>query len=177
MPELSWHALRGHLQDNYNGYYQQFASLEVAENKHATRNTLARKAEGFGFMCWIKEVDLNAEDALLRNFHLYLGKTAASDVGFPMIQQMLKEIFSSKNLQVATTLGEPSIWQMSSSERQQLVEHWRSEVSTVKLVEQVAELHRRHQEARQIEQRILADNTGFQLKRRKCRALSNVVAS
>ncbi|KAH0543461.1 hypothetical protein FGG08_002226 [Glutinoglossum americanum] len=164
MPELSWHVLREYIQENYNGYYQQFASLEAAGSEHGADNSLARKAEGFGFMCWIKEVDINAEEALLRNFHLYLGKSAVSDVGFPIVQQMLKEIFCSKNLHIATTLGEPSIWQMSSSERQQLVERWRSEVGTIKLVEQVAELHRRHQEARQNEQRILADNTGVQLK-------------
>ncbi|KAI9783521.1 MAG: hypothetical protein M1839_003691 [Geoglossum umbratile] len=165
-PEASWHVLREHVQECYNGYYQQFASLEVAENNYAEDNTTARKAEGFGFMCWIKEVDINAEEDLLRNFHLYLGKSAASSAGSHTIQQMLKEIFSSKNLQVTSTLGEPSIWQMTSSERRQLVERWNSEISKARVVEQVAELHRRHQEARRYEQRIRAENTSFELKKK-----------
>src|SRR4051794_34304618 len=87
-PEASWHVLRGHVQECYNGYYQQFASLEFAENNYAEDNTTARKAEGFGFMCWIKGVDINAEEDLLRNFHLYLGKSAASSAGSHTIRQM-----------------------------------------------------------------------------------------
>jgi hypothetical protein len=168
-PEASWHVLREHVRECHNGYYQQFASLEVTESSFTGHDATAHKAEGFGFgfLCWIKGVDLNAEEDLLRNFHLYLGKAATSNTGSGIIRQMLKEIFSAKNLQTAPTLQEPNIWQMTLSERQQLVERWKSEIGKIRVVEKIAELHRRHQEARQYEQRIHTDNSSFQLKNSK----------
>ena len=166
-PEASWHVLREHVQECHNGYYQQFASLEVAENSFVGNNATVRKAEGFGFLCWIKGVDLNAEEDLLRNFHLYLGKSAISNAGSHIIRQMLREIFSAKDLQTAPTLQEPNIWQMTPSERRQLVERWKSEIGKIRVAEQIAQLHRRHQEARRYEQRISTDNVSFQLRNSK----------
>ncbi|KAI9704227.1 MAG: hypothetical protein M1836_007088 [Candelina mexicana] len=148
--DLSWCSVRNHLTENYSDIYRQFLALEKPEHSFEGHRAI-RHAGGFGFHCWKSGLDIRALNTLSVEFATYLGVDPStgdtSGSGTRVIESLLAEIVSrSRNLDAIVSSG-TSIWSMSPTERTSMVEKWKMEIGPRKFVEQLGEIHRRHQVA------------------------------
>lgn len=139
--------MRSHLIEKYPNLYQQFKTLENTDPA-PDGNRYARHAGGFGFHCWKCGYDLQALDRLSVEFATYLGVDPSDEntsrSGTRVIQSLLADIVSRSRDMSAIVSSESSIWSMSPFERTSMVDQWKREIGPQKLVEQLAEIHRRH---------------------------------
>ncbi|KAI9794294.1 MAG: hypothetical protein M1835_006682 [Candelina submexicana] len=148
--DLSWCSVRNHLTEKYPDIYRQFLALEKPEHSFEGHRAI-RHAGGFGFHCWKSGLDIRALNTLSVEFATYLGVDPStgdtSGSGTRVIESLLAEIVSrSRNLDAIVSSG-TSIWSMSPTERTSMVEKWKMEIGPRKFVEQLGEIHRRHQVA------------------------------
>jgi hypothetical protein len=130
--------------------YDQFAVLDTT-TQQKSRIRLARHAGGFAYLCWAEGHDLEALQTMTREFSTYLGidPNASDENAVPIgrVQQWLDEIVASAR-EVSDSLTSANIWTMSPQERWSLMQKWREEIGTRTVLEKTAEIHRRHQLAR-----------------------------
>lgn len=144
--DLSWHAVQDHLRLKYPEIYSQFTMLGSSEYGMSELR-LARKAGGFAFYYWAEGGDINNLRQLPSEFAAHLGVDISRDenaLGGITIEKLLVKVASHAQLQ-ATLAASHNVWSLSLSGRKELLNQWTSELDVIVSVEQLVEIHRRHQ--------------------------------
>ncbi len=147
----SWPAVRGHLKTEYKNAFDSFVGLEKIDESKLSDIRLARKAGGFAFEFWCQGGDIEDIDQLLKCFSTILG-TNESTCGLDAVEEQASKgrVFATIKANVGQTLGRrhgDDVWSLSMEERQQLPKKWKDEVNPCAIIDQTAEVHRRHQSA------------------------------
>ena len=145
---MSWLAIRGHLQANYKSIFDRFAGLEVVNDQLLADIRVARKAGGFAFEYWCQGGDISDVKQLLVCFDTMLGDSdpAVGHDNAKARERVLATIARNvEHAKVDVEVGsERDVWDMSLGERELLLEKWKQEINPLALVDQMAEIHRRH---------------------------------
>jgi len=145
---MSWLAIRGHLQANYKSIFQRFSGLETVSDQLLSDIRLARKAGGFAYEYWCRGGDINDVEQLLVCFDTMLG-----DSQLPRELDTLKtrervlatiaQNVERAKFDIDVTSGR-DVWSLSLEERELLQKKWKDEICPWAIVDQTAEIHRRH---------------------------------
>ena len=149
---MSWSAIRDHLEEHHKSAFRAFADLEYVESHHQfSEIRAARQAGGFAFEFWCAGGDLKDIDSLLNSFDGMLGKNEVYDCTMdPDKQSRARDAVITQvlhNAQQISGTQESDIWAMPHTGRLDLVKNWREEAGRALLVDQIVEIHRRHQAA------------------------------
>lgn len=109
---------------------------------------LARKAGGFAFTYWSEGGDINNLRQLPSDFATHLGIDASELSGVSNVKKFLSKVASHTELQAKLAAGN-NVWSLSLHARKELINRWSAELDSKVLVEQLVEVHRRHQLALQ----------------------------
>ncbi|MCJ1426299.1 hypothetical protein MMC29_004202 [Sticta canariensis] len=145
---ISWPAIRGHLKVNYKAAFDSFVSLESIDEAKLSDIRLARKAGGFAFEYWCQGGDIKDVDQLLERFETMLGSNDSLS-GMEYTDERSKDrvlATIAKNAELVRSSGrENDVWTLALKERKALSMKWKEEVSPWTIIDQAAEIHRRHQ--------------------------------
>lgn len=146
----SWPAIRGHLKRNYKTAFDSFVGLESIDEARLSDIRLARKAGGFAFEYWCQGGDIKDVNQLLEHFETMLGSNnslkSMGDVDERSRDRVLATI--TKNAQRVGSRGNDNdVWALALKNRRELSRKWKEEVNPWTIVDQTAEIHRRHQSA------------------------------
>ena len=148
---ISWLAIRGHLQANYNPIFQRFAKLETVDEQLLSDIRLARKAGGFAFEYWCRGGDLNDVEQLLVCFDTMLGDSNVTGEHDHVRTRERVLATIAQNVEHAKVdvdeVSGRNVWSLSLEERELLLKKWKGEICPWIIVDQTAEIHRRHQAA------------------------------
>lgn len=146
----SWPAIRGHLKVNYKAAFDSFVSLESIDEAKLSDIRLARKAGGFAFEYWCQGGDIKDVDQLLERFETMLGSNDSLS-GVEYADESSKDrvlaTIARNAEQVRSSGRENNVWTLTLKERKELSMKWKEEVSPGTIIDQAAEIHRRHQSA------------------------------
>lgn len=112
---------------------------------------LARKAGGFAFSHWSEGGDINNLRQLPSEFATHLGIDISRFAELPSVsnvKRLLVKVASNTELQAKRAAGD-NVWSLSLPARRELIDRWSAELDSQVLVEQLVEVHRRHQLALQ----------------------------
>ncbi len=167
---MSWLAIRGHLQANYKSVFDRFAGLETVNDQLLSDIRLARKAGGFAFEYWCRGGDINDVEQLLICFDTMLGNCDLSREhdNIKTRDRVLATI--ARNVEQAKVdngvISGRDVWSLTLAERELLQRKWKEEICPWTIVDQTAEIHRRHlvavNERKKIQQEIDARCLGQQ---------------
>ena len=135
--------------------FDHFTSLE-AVGERLSDIRLARQAGGFAFEYWCRGGDISDVDQLLDVFGTMLGvnnplgeidefQQNARDRVLASITRNAKRI---ENINAGIDL-----WGLPRQERESLMRKWKAEVNPWAIVDRTAEVHRRHQAARDLKRK------------------------
>ncbi|KAI9870942.1 MAG: hypothetical protein M1830_003607 [Pleopsidium flavum] len=144
--DVSWHAIQDHLRLHYPRIHSQFTTLGSTEYG-SSELRLARRAGGFAFYYWSEGGDINNLRQLPSEFATHLGVDISNGEKFsgaPTIEKLLVKVALHAELQ-AKLAASHNVWSLTFSARKELVNGWRSELNVQVLIEQLVEIHRRHQ--------------------------------
>lgn len=143
--ELTWHKVNDFLRLQYPGVYSQFSALSEYE-QDLSELRLARKAGGFAFKHWSEGGDIDNLRQLPYEFATYLDVDPAvlDRMGSPAIERLLRKLAIHTELR-AERAAVDNVWSLPKSARTELREKWKAALDPKILVEQLAEIHRRHQ--------------------------------
>lgn len=168
----SWPAIRGHLKTNYQAAFDSFVGLESIDEAKLSDIRLARKAGGFAFEYWCQGGDIKDVDQLLERFETMLGSNNSLS-GMEDADERSRDRVLATITRNAERLGssglEDDVWTLALKERKELSKKWKEEVNPFTIIDQAAEIHRRHQAAvskkkdvsRKIDARCLAQRRYF----------------
>lgn len=147
--KLGWMALKDHMKANHPDIFEYFTSLEYAAGDVDLRR--ARKFKTFAYQFWIEGGDLKNIDMLIERLSEILGtcglpKDESPHRGAKVKEKLLAELRRNSQA-VITAAGGSTLWALSLEERQALHASWKNEMSSWKICEAFAEIHRRHQAA------------------------------
>ncbi|KZF19706.1 P-loop containing nucleoside triphosphate hydrolase protein [Xylona heveae TC161] len=144
---LDWHVVKEHLASHYPSIYDQFSSMESADDGSPNRR-LARKAIGFIYHCWSQGADIVSLPTLSEEFGTYLGVDPFfennSSAAPGIIQALFDKITTRCRQSHDLTAHGVNIWSMSLTERHDLLDRWKNELGDRLLVDQLVELQCRH---------------------------------
>ena len=146
---ISWPAIRGHLKLNYKAAFDSFVSLESVGEAKLSDIRLARKAGGFAFEYWCQGGDIKDVDQLLERFETMLGSNDSLS-GMENADETKDRVLATiaRNAeQVRSSKRESNVWTLGLKERKELSMKWKEEVGPWTIIDQAAEIHRRHQSA------------------------------
>ena len=149
-PDLSWHSAQGYLCLNHPKIYSQFAMLGSPDSD-LSELCLARKAGGFAFSHWSEGGDINNLRQLPFEFATHLGIDISNPTepsGVSNVKKLLVKVASHTELQAKLAAGD-NVWSLSLPARRELINRWSAELDSKVLVEELVEVHRRHQIALQ----------------------------
>lgn len=149
-PDLSWHSVQEYLRLKHPKVYSQFAMLGSSDC-NLSELRLARKAGGFAFSHWREGGDIDNLRQLPFEFAKHLGidtSRSAELSGVTNVKKFLVKVASHTELQAKRAAGD-NVWSLSLPARNELINRWSSELDSKVLVEQLVEVHRRHQIALQ----------------------------
>lgn len=134
---------------NYASAFESFVGLETIPESKLADIRLARKAGGFAFEYWCRGGDIEDIDQLLECFSTILGNNG-SPGGMDSVEEerVTKSVLASISHNADLTLSRRSkndIWSLSLEERRHLWTKWKEEVNAWIIVDQAAEIQRRHQ--------------------------------
>lgn len=134
---------------NYANAFESFVGLETIDESKLADIRLARKAGGFAFEYWCRGGDIKDIDQLLECFSTILGSNG-SPGGMDSVEeeQVTKSVLASISHNADLTLSrrpKDDIWSLSLEERRHLWTKWKEEVNPWIIVDQTAEIQRRHQ--------------------------------
>lgn len=134
---------------NYANAFESFVGLETIDESKLADIRLARKAGGFAFEYWCRGGDIEDIDRLLECFSTILGNNG-SPGGMDSVEEerVTKSVLASISHNADLTLSRRSkddIWSLSLEERRHLWTKWKEEVNPWIIVDQTAEIQRRHQ--------------------------------
>lgn len=149
MEFTSWPAVREHLKTNYANAFNSFVGLESIDESKLSDIRLARKAGGFAFEYWCRGGDIEDIDQLLECFSTILGNND-SPGGMDSVEEerATKSVLASITINLDRTLSSRSkddVWSLSLEERRHVWKKWKEEVNPWIIIDQIAEIHRRHQ--------------------------------
>lgn len=145
----SWPAVREHLKIKYANAFESFVGLETIDESKLADIRLARKAGGFAFEYWCRGGDIEDIDQLLECFSTILGSNGLPG-GMDSVEEerVTKSVLASITQNADLTLSRRSkddIWSLTLEERRHLWKKWKEEVNPWIIVDQTAEIQRRHQ--------------------------------
>ena len=146
---VGWNTIKDHLKTNYRMIFDQFSSLESVDGQNAEA-IKHRTVPSFAYEYWCQGGDLNDLSRLIEVFDGLLGKNgfqANSDSNEHRIRDRLFESIERNATQISNMVSGREIWSLPMSERRDLIRKWEAELDPTKVLESLAELHRRHQAA------------------------------
>ncbi|MCJ1462198.1 hypothetical protein MMC07_000798 [Pseudocyphellaria aurata] len=146
----SWPAIRGHLKVNFPAAFESFVGLESVSEARLSDIRLARKAGGFAFEYWCQGGDIKDVNQLLERFETMLGDNDSlgrrEDADLHSRERVLATI--TRNAELIGSSGYwNDVWTLRLQERKELLKQWKEQVNPWTIVDQAAEIHRRHQSA------------------------------
>lgn len=157
---LSWPAVREHLQANHPSILSRFTEVEKTDQSNISDIRLARKAGGFAFKYWCEGGDINDVNVLLERFGFLLGSNGHGDDVDPCHETALERI--QRNIEwnvqdVQQASRDDDVWKLTLPERELLLVDWRRQINAQSILDQMAEVHRRHQDATSRRRNVRAD--------------------
>lgn len=151
---LSWSAIHDHLEKNHNSVFRSFADIEHVESDHRLAALrVSRQAGGFAFQFWCTGGDLKDIASLTDSFdgmlgmNNVLGSTIDPEQHSEARANVIAQVMH--NAQQVSETRESDIWSKSLADRLRIVKQWQEEAGRALLVDQLVEIHRRHQAANQ----------------------------
>lgn len=135
---------------NYETAFNSFVGLESIDEAKLSDIRLARKAGGFAFEYWCQGGDIKDVNQLLERFETMLGSNDSLR-GMEDADERSRERILATITRNAERIGssdlESDVWTLALKERKALSKKWKEEVNPWTIIDQAAEIHRRHQSA------------------------------
>lgn len=135
---------------NFHAAFDSFVSLESVNEARLSDIRLARKAGGFAFEYWCQGGDIKDVNQLVERFETMLGNNDSlcrrEDADRHSRERVLATI--TRNAELIGRSGYwNDVWTLPLEERKELLKQWKEQVNPWTIIDQAAEIHRRHQSA------------------------------
>ena len=147
---LGWPAVRDYLQAHTPGILSRFTEVEKSDQSNISDIRLARKAGGFAYKYWCEGGDISDIDSLIESFSSLIGSshpTKDFDPSYLAARGRLHRNIAWNAKDVKDASARDDIWKLSLQEREGLLEEWSRRINAQSILDRVAEVHRRHQDA------------------------------
>ena len=145
--EVSWPALQHHLKATDKKAFEALSRIEYIETTSSRDNRVAKRAGGFAYEFWCQGGDINNVDHLLGCFSATLENNddmTSEDKSMERAKERVQLAISRNAKRAANAVTGNDIWALPLKERRLLLQKWKQEMNPWTVVDQTAEVYRRH---------------------------------